>query len=163
VKLFLKNLLFTLLIPGTVAVYVPLIIAHSRGFTHSPWLFVLGSLLIALGAAIYGWTVWDFASFGMGTPLPIDAPKKLVVRGLYNYVRNPMYSGVILVVLGWAGVFAYGWLLLYALGVGLVVHLFVVGYEEPRLRVLFGEEYEMYRAAVGKWLPHTSGGRLDKR
>lgn len=158
----MKNLLFTLLIPGTVAVYLPLIIAWGRGFTSNPWLLVPGSLVIALGKGIYAWTVWDFASFGRGTPLPIDAPKKLVVRGLYRYVRNPMYIGVFLVILGWASMFASGWLLLYALGMGIVIHLFVVGYEEPGLLELFGEEYEAYRAAVNRWLPRIHGGRLNK-
>jgi protein-S-isoprenylcysteine O-methyltransferase Ste14 len=113
-----------------------------------------------MGAGIYAWTVWDFASFGRGTPLPIDAPKKLVVRGMYRYTRNPMYSGVILVILGWASVFALGWLFVYALGVGVVFHLFVVMYEEPRLKQLFGEEYETYRAGVGRWVPHIRGKRL---
>jgi protein-S-isoprenylcysteine O-methyltransferase Ste14 len=121
---------------------------------------VLSSLLITLGATIYLWTVWDFANFGRGTPLPIDAPKTLVVRGLYQYVRNPMYIGVILVILGWAGIFAHGWLVLYALSVGILVHLFVVAYEEPRLKELFGEEYETYRAAVGRWVPRIRIGSL---
>lgn len=152
-QLCLKNLLFTVIFPGTVAAYVPLIIAHGMGITPSVSLLLIGILLLVTGATMYIWTVWDFASFGRGTPLPIDAPRKLVVRGLYRYTRNPMYIGVIMLILGWAGVFADGWLLVYALGVGIAVHLFVVGYEEPRLKKLFGQEYETYRAAVGRWLP----------
>jgi protein-S-isoprenylcysteine O-methyltransferase Ste14 len=162
VKLFLKNLLFTILIPGMVAVYVPLVITCGRRINTHLWLLVIGILVMALGAAIYAWTVWDFASFGRGTPLPIDAPKKLVVKGLYRYVRNPMYLGVILVILGWTCIFADGWLLVYALGVGIAVHLFVVGYEEPRLNNLFGEQYEAYRASTGRWVPHIRTGRLHK-
>ncbi len=153
-KLFLKNLLFTLLVPGTVAVYMPLLIMRGRGISTNPTLLVSGILLLVIGTSIYLWTVWDFATFGRGTPLPLDAPKKLVVRGIYRYTRNPMYVGVILVILGWGGLFAYGWLLMYALGVGSVVHLFVIGYEEPRLKQLFGEQYEAYRRAVGRWVPH---------
>lgn len=152
-KLFLKNLLFTILVPGTVAVYVPILISRGRGVSTQPALLTVGILLLVTGAGIYFWTVWDFATIGRGTPLPIDAPKKLVVNGLYRYTRNPMYLGVILVILGWACVFADMWLLVYALGVGIVVHLFVIGYEEPWLKALFGEEYEDYRRSVGRWVP----------
>ena len=161
-KLFLKNLLFSILVPGTVAVYVPLLISSGSNITAQLWLRMIGTFMIALGAAIYAWTVWDFASFGRGTPLPIDAPKKLVVRGLYQYIRNPMYLGVILVILGWSAVFASGWLLLYALGVSVIVHLFVVVYEEPRLKKLFGTEYEAYRSAVGRWVPRIKGSIRHK-
>jgi protein-S-isoprenylcysteine O-methyltransferase Ste14 len=162
VILFLKNLLFTILIPGTVAVYIPLIIARGKVISLQPLLLVSGILFMVLGATIYAWTVWNFASFGSGTPLPIDAPKKLVVRGLYRFVRNPMYLGVILVILGWVAIFAYGWLLLYALVVWVVMNLFVVVYEEPRLKELFGEDYESYRMAVGRWVPRVRGDRQHK-
>src|SRR4030066_2061855 len=116
--LFLKTLLFPIRVPGTGAVHLPLLITRGRGISSNPLGLAIGILLLILGAAIYSWTVWDFATIGKGTPLPLDAPKKLVVRGLYRYTRNPMYLGVILVILGWAGLFGYGWLLLYALGVG---------------------------------------------
>lgn len=72
-------------------VYVPLAITHGRNITTHPLLMVTGILLLVTGVSIYFWTVWDFASFGRGAPLPIDAHKKLVVRGLYRYTRNPMY------------------------------------------------------------------------
>lgn len=137
--------------------YVPLLIEWGRGITTYPWLLRIGILLIAMGAAIYTWTMWDFASFGRGTPMPIDAPKKLVVRGLYRYTRNPMYLGVILIILGWVGVFEDGWLFAYALVVGLTVHLFVIGYEEPRLKQLFGKDYEVYLSMVSRWVPHIRG------
>jgi len=140
-KLLLKNLLFTLIIPGTVAVYVPLLIARGRSITSYTVLLAIGVALLIAGAAIYIWTVWDFGIAGRGTPLPIDAPRKLVVKGLYRYVRNPMYIGVIMIILGWAGIYIDGSLLLYVLGVGIAVHLFVVFYEEPRLSELFGAEY----------------------
>jgi protein-S-isoprenylcysteine O-methyltransferase Ste14 len=134
VKLFLKNFLFTLLIEGTVSVYAPLAIARGKSVVSNLLLVVVGSVLLLLGFAIYTWTVWNFASFGRGTPLPLDAPRRLVVRGLYRYTRNPMYVGVLLVVLGWAGIFGDAWLLLYTLGVLLLIHLFVIIYEEPHLK-----------------------------
>jgi protein-S-isoprenylcysteine O-methyltransferase Ste14 len=152
--LFLKNLLFTLLVPGTVGVYVPWLIASSGGTTAVRWLAVP---VLAAGASIYFWCLWDFASFGRGTPAPIDAPKQLVVRGLYRYVRNPMYVGVLTAILGWALWFGAPGLLLYAAGVGLLFHLFIVGYEEPTLRRLFGAEFERYCSEVNRWLPSASG------
>ena len=81
--LFLKNLVFTLVVPGTVAGYVPWLIVRGQPIGSRGCL--LASLaLFTVGGTIYLWCVWDFASFGRGTPAPIDAPKKLVVRGLYR-------------------------------------------------------------------------------
>ncbi len=160
--LLLKNLLFTLAMPGTAAVYVPLFIARGRP-TATGMPLVAGCAVLALGSAIYAWCVWDFATFGRGTPAPIDAPKKLVVRGLYQYTRNPMYVGVLTVTLGWAIVFHTPALVLYALALGTVFHSFIVFYEEPHLRELFGSEYEHYCAAVGRWLPRLGRGRAATR
>jgi protein-S-isoprenylcysteine O-methyltransferase Ste14 len=116
----------------------------------------LALLLLLLGTAVYLRCVWDFAVTGRGTPAPIDAPKVLVVRGLYRYVRNPMYVGVLLVVLGWSALFGSSALLIYAGSVGLFFHLFVVVVEEPILRRKFGESYEQYCSSVRRWLPGRS-------
>jgi protein-S-isoprenylcysteine O-methyltransferase Ste14 len=150
VALFLKNLAFTVLVPGTVAVYIPLRIAADRSYS-SVWALAL--VTFVLGGAIYAWCVWDFATFGRGTPAPIDAPKRLVIRGLYRYTRNPMYLGVLTVILGWTFFFGAGALALYWLLVGAGFHLFVVLYEEPHLHRVFGLEYDAYRAQVGRWIP----------
>ena len=150
--LLLKNLLFTLLVPGTVAVFVPLSIAGNRHPVSGAG-FAAGIALLALGGAIYAWCVWDFATFGRGTPAPIDEPKKLVVRGLYRFVRNPMYLGVLTTILGWAALFQSMALLRYAAFVALIFHLVVLLYEEPHLRRVFGVDYERYRASTGRWLP----------
>lgn len=151
-KLLLKNLLFTLVVPGTVGVYVPLFLARDRAPASGPVYFLALVLLVA-GGVIYAWCVWDFALFGHGTPAPIDAPKRLVVRGLYGYTRNPIYVGVLMVLLGWATMFRGLNLLIYAISVGIGFHLFVVLYEERRLRRQFGAEYDDYCAKVGRWLP----------
>ncbi|MCG8456937.1 MAG: isoprenylcysteine carboxylmethyltransferase family protein [Holophagales bacterium] len=150
--LLLKNLLFTLVVPGTVGVYLPLWIAGDRGPT-SGTLLVLAIVLFGAGLTIYGWCVWDFATFGRATPAPVDAPKRLVVRGLYRYTRNPMYLGVLAVISGWALLYRSHQLVLYALGVATMFHLFIVLYEEPHLRKVFGEEYELYREITPRWLP----------
>jgi protein-S-isoprenylcysteine O-methyltransferase Ste14 len=153
VFLYIKNLLFTIFIPGTVAVYLPLFIVRGSSPTNTAVLFFAGLILLAVGAAAYFWTVWDFARFGRGTPLPIDAPRKLVVRGLYRYTRNPMYLAVLTIIIGWAWLYSDAHLLLYAVGVATAVHLFVIFYEEPALEKLFGGEYLAYRASVPRWLP----------
>jgi protein-S-isoprenylcysteine O-methyltransferase Ste14 len=150
--LLLKNLVFTVVVPGTVAVYVPLQLAEGYS-ASSGWAVALALPAFTVGGAIYAWCVWDFATFGRGTPAPIDAPKKLVVRGLYRYTRNPMYVGVLTVISGWAVLFQAGPLIVYAALVGTGFHLFVILYEERHLHQAFGPEYDAYRAQVGRWLP----------
>ncbi len=150
--LLLKNLFFTLVVPGTVAVYLPFRIAPNRSVAPGA-AFAAACFVLAVGASIYAWCVWDFATFGRGTPAPIDAPKRLVVRGLYRYTRNPMYTSVLTVILGWVLLFRAWELILYALTVAACFQLFVVFYEEPHLRAEFGSEYQDYCTEVGRWLP----------
>jgi protein-S-isoprenylcysteine O-methyltransferase Ste14 len=151
--LLLKNLLFTALVPGTVAVLGPWLVAGDRP-PGSGAPRVVALLLLGLGGAIYGWCVWDFASFGRGTPAPLDAPKKLVVRGLYRFVRNPMYVGVLSVILGFAALFQTASLVVYAALVASCFHAFILLYEEPHLEREFGAEYAAYKARAGRWLPN---------
>jgi len=151
-KLFVKNLVFTFAVPGTVGVYAPLLLARGR-VPRSGLGFVLALTLLVTGGVIYTWCVWKFAAFGRGTPAPHDAPKKLVVRGLYRYTRNPIYMGVLTVLLGWTVMFRAMNLLIYTFSVAICFHLFVVFYEERRLTRQFGAEYDDYRAKVGRWLP----------
>lgn len=153
--LFLKNLAFTLVVPGTVAVYLPWVIARGKPI-GSLGAALPAVVLLIIGGAMYLWCLWDFATFGRGTPAPIDAPKRLVVRGLYRYTRNPMYVAVLTFILGWGVLFELLSLVLYALAVGVVVHLFVLFYEEPHLRRVFGLDYEEYCSRVGRWLPKIS-------
>jgi protein-S-isoprenylcysteine O-methyltransferase Ste14 len=155
--LALKNLLFTVLVPGTVAVYGPLRLM--RGMMPATGMVRgLAIVVLTVGASIYAWCVWDFATFGRGTPAPIDAPKRLVVRGLYRATRNPMYVGVLTVILGWAILYRSPALALYAFAVWGCFQSFVLFYEEPHLRRVFGAEYEAYRARVGRWLPRALHG-----
>ncbi len=155
-KLLLKNLLFVAIIPGTVAVYAPLAIAWHRAPATGAML-ALAIPLFALGAALMLWCVWDFASFGRGTPAPIDPPRKLVTRGPYRVARNPMYVGMLLVIAGWAVLYRSAALVVYAILVWTGVHLWTVFYEEPHLRRVFGAEYDDYCSRVGRWLPRLRG------
>jgi protein-S-isoprenylcysteine O-methyltransferase Ste14 len=119
------------------------------------WIAALPS---ALGFAIAIRCIWDLGRTGHGTPAPVAPPQRLVVVGFYRYVRNPMYLGFFT---GWAGlwiVFGRASPSAIALAAALVpgVVLFVRFYEEPRLRVMFGEEYATYCGHVRPWLPAFS-------
>ena len=148
----LRSLVFTFVLPGTVAVYAPWWILRGATLAGAGPLRWLGLVPLALGVAIYVWCVYDFAIAGRGTPAPIDPPKDLVQRGLYRYTRNPMYVGVLSVLAGEAWLFASPALALYAATVATGFHLFVRHYEEPTLRRLFGDAYERYCDAVPRWL-----------
>lgn len=153
---FVKTLIFTVLVPGTVAVWVPyrfLASAAESSFFEAGPLRFLGLVPIALGAAGYFRCAWDFAVVGRGTPAPIDAPKVLVARGLYRWVRNPMYVSVLLVLLGEGLFFESRTLLIYAACVAVGFHLFVLLYEEPTLNDKFGGSYEEYCKTVPRWMP----------
>jgi len=148
--LVLKNLLFTVVVPGTVAVYLPT--SLSQGARGGQASLAGAAVFFALGLGIYLWCLWDFATFGRGTPAPIDAPKHLVVRGLYRYSRNPMYLGVLTVIAGWLVLSPSVRLAVYLAAVWTMFELFVILYEEPRLLELFGTEYSEYKRRVGRWL-----------
>ena len=155
--LFLKNLLFTVLVPGTVAGWVPWGMVRRRGLVVAGgWPLPAGALLGAAGIAIYLWCLWDFAVAGRGTPAPIDPPTRLVVRGLYRYVRNPMYVGVLAVIAAWALLFRSTAVLEYGAAVCAGFTLFVVLVEEPLLRRRFGAAYADYCRDVGRWLPRIA-------
>ena len=154
--LLLKNLLFVVLVPGTVAALLPWRLAVGRTPVGGAHAVVAAALWIAGGALLLA-CVWQFAAFGRGTPAPIDAPRRLVVRGAYRFVRNPMYLGVLAAILGWAAWYGDARLLLYAFAVGVAFHLFVLLYEEPHLAHEFGDSYDDYRAHVRRWLPRRLG------
>jgi protein-S-isoprenylcysteine O-methyltransferase Ste14 len=90
---------------------------------------------------------------GLGTPVPVAAPERLVVGGVYRYVRNPMYVAILAIVVGQALLLGQLGLLLYAAGIWLITASFVRFYEEPALRRRFGADYEAYRRAVPAWWP----------
>lgn len=150
-----KTLLFTVVVPGTVAVLIPYRILRASAGTEAgaPGAVRLVALLIGgIGVAVYLWCAFDFALAGRGTPAPIDPPRRLVIRGLYRWTRNPMYLGVGSILLAEALYFASKPLLVYAGFVLACFHVFVVAYEEPALARRFGASYDRYRASVPRWL-----------
>jgi protein-S-isoprenylcysteine O-methyltransferase Ste14 len=160
--LALRSLFFAIVVPGTVAVLIPyLIVSRGGASIAGPWtpLHLLSLVTMAVGAAILVRCIWDFAAKGRGTLAPIDPPKQLVVQGLYRYVRNPMYLGVLLLLLGQSAFFQSVALLQYTLAWFIVVNLIVVFYEEPSLRRRFGDSYERYFLSVHRWLPTRPADR----
>src|SRR5437660_2897676 len=150
--LLLRSIFFTFLQPGTVAVLIPYWLISSRGVGFSPHqpLRYAGLPLIVIGSAGLIWCIWNFFAAGRGTISPIDPPKHLVVRGLYRYVRNPMYVAVVTILIGEAIFFMSSAILIEA-GVFLVLaNVFVIFYEEPALHRKFGASYETYRRSVGR-------------
>jgi protein-S-isoprenylcysteine O-methyltransferase Ste14 len=156
--------LFLLIAPGTVAGYLPWLLSRWR-FQNDlgdwPPLRVLGAILILLGGFALLECFVRFALVGIGTPAPTAPTRHLVVSGLYRHVRNPMYVAVATLILGQALLFGDSRLLLYGAIVWLLFHIFVLGYEEPRLSRTFPDEYARFTAAVPRWLPRLRPWRMD--
>ena len=154
--LLLRSIFFTFLLPGTVTGLIPYWLIPSRGtggLTNYQALRYLGLPLIVVGATGLLCCIWEFFNTGKGTLAPIDPPKVLVVRGLYRYVRNPIYVAVVTTLIGEA-IFFVSLPVLIEAGVFIIMaHLFVMLYEEPALRRQFGESYERYSQIVGRWIP----------
>src|SRR5215813_7111078 len=139
--LALRAIFFVLLLPGTLAGYIPFEILSAAGRLRAPELslFSVGASILAIaGTVVLLRCVWDFFAKGKGTLAPIDPPRVLVVSGLYRFTRNPMYNGVLAFLLGEAWFFSSLPLLQYAVVVLFAFHLFVVLYEEPTLESRFG-------------------------
>ncbi|HXV85454.1 MAG TPA: isoprenylcysteine carboxylmethyltransferase family protein [Gemmatimonadales bacterium] len=146
---------------GLLLVYLPAQLLSDAGVTRPERLGAVqlaGMAMATAGAALALWCILSFALIGKGTPAPFDPPRRLVVRGPYRYVRNPMYLGASLALAGAALVYGTGVLWAYAAAFLGVMHLMVVWYEEPTLRRSFGDEYKEYCRRVRRWLPRPSGG-----
>ena len=149
----LNTLLFTIVVPGTVAVYVPHLLLGNFSKPQRGLVSSLGLVMIVVGALIYFRCAWEFAVRGLGTPAPIAPTKYLVTTALHRYVRNPMYLGVALAIAGQGVLYRNLHVVEYAGIMLLIAHAFVVLYEEPALGRQFGDSYEEYRRRVPRWIP----------
>jgi len=156
-----RHLLAIALLPFSVAVLAPIWIAQRYGIALAPGqsagaiiLQLVGVSLLCVGLLLVIASVWRFATEGKGTLAPWDPPRLFVIHGPYQFVRNPMISGVIILLFGEAlmlrsppnGV----WAILF-----LVVNLFYIPLvEEPQLERRFGESYQEYCRHVRRFIPH---------
>jgi protein-S-isoprenylcysteine O-methyltransferase Ste14 len=148
---------------GLLLVYVPNRLLTGSGIVRPSVIGapqIAGMITTAIGAVLAFWCILTFVFVGKGTAAPFDPPRRLVIGGPYRFVRNPMYIGAIVAIIGVA--LSYGSLsiLIYAGFIFLATHLFVIAYEEPVLRRTFGDDYEAYCRRVRRWMP---GFRPDKK
>jgi protein-S-isoprenylcysteine O-methyltransferase Ste14 len=147
---------YAVLFIGLVLIFVPASLLSWSGAVRPEAIElqqVIGMAIGAAGATVALWCVFVFASIGRGTPAPFDPPRRLVIRGPYRFVRNPMYIGAGLALASAALFYESLQLLAYTVIFFLITHLFVVWYEEPTLRRTFGQEYEAYCHTVRRWWP----------
>jgi protein-S-isoprenylcysteine O-methyltransferase Ste14 len=160
-SLTLRNVLLNLVYYGLTVVLFPwtlLSLDTYFGFVRHPSTALrIGSVLLGVaGAALQFWSIFVFQSIGRGTPSPALAPKKLVTKGPYKWVRNPMNIGELMVFLALGGWFGSPLLLGYTVVAALAFHSFIVVCEEPQHLSRFGKEYIRYRASVNRWLPRLA-------
>ena len=156
-SLLLRTAAFLIIAPGTIIVGVPaLIIWLTGGSMANPAVAAIGWLIFAIGLAISAWCVLDFVTVGRGTPDPNRPPTRLVVQGLFQIVRNPMYLGGVIAIVGEAILFLSPLLLVWAGFVLLGFHLRVIMYEEPTLAHAFGTDWKDYQARVPRWFPRLT-------
>jgi protein-S-isoprenylcysteine O-methyltransferase Ste14 len=143
------------LLPGTVTVAIPALLLWLGGANVQPATAVAGAVLVAAGLVLVIWTARLFVKVGRGTLAPWDPTSRLVVLGPYRYVRNPMITGVGLILVGEA-LFFRSWWIAIELAVFLAVNaIYFPLVEEPGLRRRFGAEYEEYCSRVPRWLPRV--------
>lgn len=173
--MIVRHLVAILLLPFTVTIVIPVVIVSSSGITSGGWSLpsplnlvptIAGVLVIALGLVLIYQTVRMFMTIGQGTIAPWDATRKLIVQGVYRYVRNPMISGVIAILLGESLVLGSVPLLLWFAFAVVVNAIYIPFVEEPGLEDRFGDEYRLYKANVPRWLPRLKPWipmNIDKR
>ena len=150
-----------IVLPGTVLVFIPaVIVLTTQDSKFAPELasstqvrFWMALLTATIGLAVSVWAATLFMKFGQGTPAPWAPPKKLVIRGPYCHVRNPMITGVLLMLLAEAMLFQSWplsiWMIVFLMGNALYFPLL----EEKRLAKRFGDKYREYKANVPRWIP----------
>jgi protein-S-isoprenylcysteine O-methyltransferase Ste14 len=152
--IWLRAALFIAFVPGTIAGWLPWYIAGAQPVPPGGRVVgvrLLGAILVAGGWSALMWCAVDFARRGRGTPAPYDAPRTLVISGLYRITRNPMYLSVLAAIIGHALLFQSRAVAIYAVVFALCCHAMVVLYEEPRLAREFGDAYAEYRERVPRW------------
>ena len=163
VLMLLRHLIAILVLPFVMTIVIPRWIARGYGLVTewesglaSTLGHVAGAVCLSVGLGLFGWSLYLFAARGKGTLAPWDPPRHLVITGPYRYVRNPMISGVLMILAGEAiyhGSVSLGaWVLAFFLFNQ--IHFLI--YEEPNLESRFGEEYRAYKSGVPRWIPRIT-------
>ena len=140
-----------------LAIPALLLYATGAGLRPPPGaLALLGGAVIALAHLALLFLIMDFVRFGLGTQLPLDPPRELVARGLYRWIRNPMYLLYAVILLGEAILYRSPALLAWAGAFWILTHVYVVQVEEKTLKRRFGASYTDYCRQAGRWLPRIS-------
>lgn len=155
-KPLLGTILYTLVVPCSITVLVPFLILTLKfrlipmplGIYH-----YLGLIPICLGIVLYLWAAWEFAVTGKGTPSSISPPKKLVVSGPYRWIRNPIYAGLLFILVGEAIFVQEVILVAYFFFFYLSFNRYIHNNEEPNLAHKFRANYRLYCHAIPRWLP----------
>lgn len=160
----IRTLTYATLFVSFILIYLPARVLAWAGVARPAmmgWPQISGWIVGSVGAVIALCCVFAFAFLGQGTPAPFDPPRRLVVRGPYRFVRNPMYLGAALALAGAALFYVSAALLAFVAIFLLATHLLVVLYEEPTLRRSFGADYAAYCHHVRRWLPgaHPTAAR----
>ena len=152
-KLVLKNIFYTILQPGIVVGLLPYLLLNRKiTFQLKELEHFIGLIVTTLGFIILCSCIYAFIKDSKGTISPADPTKDLVTKGLYKYSRNPMYVGIVTILLGETIYFQSKRLLFYSLLIFILFNLFIKYIEEPRLRRDFGERYQDYKERVRRWM-----------
>jgi protein-S-isoprenylcysteine O-methyltransferase Ste14 len=141
-----------LFLPGMVTCVIPALLVWGTG-TSFGWWSAIGALVLAAGLALFAWTVRLFVQRGRGTLAPWDPTRRLVIDGPYRYVRNPMITAVLTILLGEALTLGNPWIAVEAAVVFTINAVYFPVSEEPGLRQRFGAEYDEYARNVPRWIP----------
>jgi protein-S-isoprenylcysteine O-methyltransferase Ste14 len=158
----MKNVLkqiFSFILPVTVLIIVPLSIESNISIHHGPALLA-GLLIIAIGLYIMIRTISSFIRIGKGTLAPWSPTRKLVIDGMYRYVRNPMILGVLIVLTGESISVMSPNIFIWTLIFFIVNNVWFLLYEEPDLKKKFGKDYEEYKRNVPRWIPRSNPFKL---
>ena len=147
--------IISLILPVTVLIIIPLRIESNWAITWG-WNSALGIILMTMGLIVMWLTIASFIRVGKGTLAPWAPTKKMVIVGLYRYVRNPMISGVLTILLGEATIIWSVALLKWAVAFFIINTIYFIIYEEPGLEERFGNEYSEYKKNVSRWVPRLT-------
>lgn len=155
---FIKSLIAATIFLGFWLWYVPFRWLDADASPITGWRLIPGGGLLLTGSLLTALCVLSFARIGRGTPAPMDPPKHLVETGPYRWVRNPMYLGLGLLLLGEAILLGSVRILVLMAVLFALLHAFITWYEEPALERKFGDDYRAYRKRVHRWIPRRPGG-----